>query len=143
MAGFGPFVQAYQDSSPAQKVNSNLQLIQENPVQHQLYDFLFSVPRFTKCLFRQDYDMYRRWKGISNIVLILLYEKYFGWEETTIRRSLSAKESSKLYASLSEEDNESPLRGAPVGIKPQGKPETAFRTPPQAARYLIRINYFN
>lgn len=127
-AGFGPFVQAYIKTAeqlthlqkpplkgvPRQggagvlaheQAISTLTIIQENPIKHQLYDFLFSVPRFTKCLFRQDYDIYRRWKGISDIVTVLLYEKYFGWEENIASKSLSAKQSSRLYDNLSYEDN--------------------------------------
>ena len=105
-AGFGPFISVYKDNSPSTKINSKLKVIEENNVKNQLDDFLFSVPRFTKCLFRKDYDMYRRWKGISDIAMVLLYEKYFDWEEKSIRKKISAKEASELYKKMNDDENE-------------------------------------
>jgi hypothetical protein len=105
-AGFGPFITVYKNAQPSTKTNSKLKIIKENSVKNQLADILFSVPRFTKCLFRKDRDMYRRWKGISDIVMVLLYEKYFGWKENTLQKKISAKESSALYKKLSNNENE-------------------------------------
>ena len=48
-------------------------------VAYKLTDVLFSVARFSKCLFRRDVDMYRRWESITNVTLVLLYEKHFGY----------------------------------------------------------------
>ena len=36
----------------------------------------FSFPRFLKCLFRGDIEMYRRWEGIKNKLFLMLYKKY-------------------------------------------------------------------
>jgi hypothetical protein len=105
-SGFGPFISVYEDDSHSDKIDSKLEIIQENTVKNQLDDFLFSVPRFTKCLFRDDFDMYRRWKGISDIVMVLLYEKYFGWEEKSSKKKISAKEVSELYKKLNYDENE-------------------------------------
>lgn len=105
-AGFGPFISIYEDNSLTTKVNSKLDIIKENNVKNQLDNFLFTVPRFTKCLFRKDYDMYRRWKHISDYTMVLLYEKYFGWEEKTLRDQLSVKELSKLNKVISNYEKE-------------------------------------
>lgn len=105
-AGFGPFISIYRDDSLTTKVNSKLEIIEKNNVKNQLDDFLFSVPRFTKCLFRKDCDMYRRWKRISDITLVLLYEKYFDWEEKTSKEELSVKELSELNKTMSNGENE-------------------------------------
>jgi len=105
-AGFGPFISVYKDNSPSDKSDSELEIVGENSEKNQLDDFLFSVPRFTKCLFRKDYDMYRRWKGISDIAMVLLYEKYFDWEEKSTRKKISAKEASALYKKLKSDEKE-------------------------------------
>ena len=106
LAGFGPFISIYKDNSLTTKVNSKLDIIKENNVKNQLDNFLFTVPRFTKCLFRKDYDMYRRWKHISDYTMVLLYEKYFGWEEKTLRDQVSVKELSKLNKVISNYEKE-------------------------------------
>lgn len=105
-AGFGPFISIYKDNSLTTKVNSKLEIIEENDVKKQLDNFLFWVPRFTKCLFRKDYDMYRRWKCISDYAMVLMYEKYFDWEEKTSKTKVSAKELSELSKIMSNDDNE-------------------------------------
>lgn len=105
-AGFGPFISIYKNDSLTTKVNSKLAIIEVNNVKNQLDGFLFSVPRFTKCLFRKDYDMYRRWKHISDKAMLLLYEKYFDWEEITSKKKVSAKELSELNKILSNDENE-------------------------------------
>lgn len=106
LAGFGPFISIYKDNSLTTKVNSKLDIIKQNNVKNQLDNFLFTVPRFTKCLFRKDYDMYRRWKHISDYTMVLLYEKYFGWEEKTLRDQVSVKELSKLNKVISNYEKE-------------------------------------
>ncbi len=106
ISGFSPFLCAYEGEKSSKPV-SRLRVIEPNTVINQLNDFLFSVPRFTKCLFRRDFDMYRRWKGISDIVMVLLHEKYFDWEEKTSRRKISAKETSELHKRLNKSENES------------------------------------
>jgi len=105
-AGFGPFISIYKENSLTTKVNSILDIIKQDSVKNQLEDFLFTVPRFTKCIFRRDYDMYRRWKNISDNTMVLLYEKYFGWEEKTSKMKLHVKELSKLNKVMSNDENE-------------------------------------
>lgn len=106
VSGFGPFVTAYKANSYTFKVVSKLDKITQDHVKNQLDNFLFAVPRFTKCLFRKDYDMYRRWKYISDCMLVLLYEKYFGWEEKTTMKQVPAKELSKLNQMMSADETE-------------------------------------
>ena len=50
-------------------------------LQNRMNDILFSIPRFTKCLFRGDFDMYRRWEGVVAEMCVLLYERHFGWQQ--------------------------------------------------------------
>jgi predicted nucleotidyltransferase len=69
-------------------------------VSYTLSDVLFSVARFTKCLFRQDIDMYRRWASISEVALALLYEKHFGWETETDKSRLGSSAINRLYNDL-------------------------------------------
>ncbi len=104
-AGFGPFISIYKDNSLTTKDNSKLDIIKQDSVKNQLDNFLFTVPRFTKCLFRKDYDMYRRWKHISDYTMVLLYEKYFGWEEKTSKKKVHVKELSKLNKVMSNDEN--------------------------------------
>ncbi|MGF7059341.1 hypothetical protein [Brassicibacter mesophilus] len=106
LAGFGPFISIYKDNSLTAKVNSKLDIIKQNNVKNQLDNFLFTVPRFTKCLFRKDYDMYRRWKHISDYTIVLMYEKYFGWEEKTSKKQVPVKELSKLNKVISNDEKE-------------------------------------
>ena len=62
-------------------------------------DILFSIPRFTKCLFRQDRDMYRRWMGVMDRIFVLLYERHFGWQKQS-RGKLTPPEYQALYKIL-------------------------------------------
>jgi predicted nucleotidyltransferase len=101
---FGPFVPIYVDVGKQSRSKTKLKIVSADQVENQLNDFLFSVPRFTKCLFRQDFDMYRRWKGISDIVLVLLFEKYFGWKKETSKRKISAKEANQLFRNIDDQD---------------------------------------
>jgi predicted nucleotidyltransferase len=69
-------------------------------VVYKLTDVLFSVARFTKCLFRRDIDMYRRWVSITDLTLNMLYEKHFGWNPETLPRKLGGYETQHLYEHL-------------------------------------------
>ncbi len=93
----------YEDNKKSTSKLSELKIVSKNPVINQLYDYLFSVPRFTKCLFRKDFDMYRRWKGVTNIIPILLYEKHFGWQEES-RKKLMPQDFVLLYEELSTDE---------------------------------------
>lgn len=73
---------------------------------YKLTDVLFSIARFTKCLFRRDIDMYRRWASITDLTLVMLYEKYYGWQTETLKKRLGSYESKQLDTVLSFEDKE-------------------------------------
>lgn len=75
-------------------------------VRFHLADQLFSIPRFTKCLFRRDIDMYRRWSGFMNRALVLQFEQKFGWEVETQKSKLYSYETEKLMAHLSQEERQ-------------------------------------
>ncbi len=75
-------------------------------IEYVLSNILFSVARFTKCLFRRDIDMYRRWESISNVTLVMLYENYFGWEYESRKRKLGSREIRELYRYLTPREIE-------------------------------------
>ena len=75
-------------------------------VRYVLTDVLFSVARFTKCLFRHDIDMYRRWMSITDVTLALLYEKHFGWNYEMEQTRLGSYGIKRLYDALSSEERE-------------------------------------
>lgn len=76
---FAPFKCLLRRRSPA-ATGSRLSFNGErDSLANQLNDLLFSIPRFTKCLFRRDRDMYRRWTGAVEQLAVLLYESCFGW----------------------------------------------------------------
>ena len=75
-------------------------------VRYVLADVLFSVARFTKCLFRHDIDMYRRWMSITDVTLALLYEKHFGWNYEMEQTRLGSYGIKRLYDALSSEERE-------------------------------------
>ncbi len=104
-AGFGPFISVYVDDTDYERNNTRLDILDIDPVRNQMDDVLFAIPRFTKCLFRRDYDMYRRWKNSTDLALVLLYEKYFGWAKKTAREQVPAKEMAKLNQRMSNEDS--------------------------------------
>jgi hypothetical protein len=104
---FGPFKQIYKKNGVETVSRTTLPVTPRiRDIHLELSDNLFSVPRFTKCLFRKDFDMYRRWKGTTNHLLVLLYEKYFGWQHETIAQQLKAHEAKHLYEKLTAADNE-------------------------------------
>ena len=80
---------------------------------YKLTDVLFSVARFTKCLFRRDVDMYRRWKSITNVTLVLLYEKQFGWQAEKLKKRLDGYEIKRLYEVLAPQESEWVHRARP------------------------------
>lgn len=76
-------------------------------VSYDLDNHLFGIPRFTKCLYREDFDMYRRWKNMVDSLLVLIEESYFGYVEIQSKKSINAPDSKKLFTALSNEDTES------------------------------------
>ena len=103
-AGFGPFIPVYVKDTDDEGNSTKLKILDKDPIRSQKDDVLFAIPRFTKCLFRKDYDMYRRWKNSTDLALVLLYEKYFGWAKKTERKQVPAKEMAKLNQRMSKED---------------------------------------
>lgn len=107
---FAPFCLMYDQDQGVHHPSASPNALEIMPFQrdtaYMLQDILFSVPRFTKCLFRHDGDMYRRWKSISNSASVLLYEKYFGWQQETVKKSLTAYETKHLYAVLTAHDRQ-------------------------------------
>lgn len=104
---FGPFLKIYEkDVLQPEKPTVLPVFPRTRDIHLDLADTLFSVPRFTKCLFRRDYDMYRRWKGTTNSLMLLLYEKYLGWHVESIRRDLKPHEAKHLYNILGQNDIE-------------------------------------
>ncbi len=88
----------------------------ENNVEYNLNNYLFGVPRFTKCLFRKDFDLYRRWKTMTDALLVLLEEKYFGFEKIQDKKVLNAPDSKRLLNIITYEDQKTlekimPLNG--------------------------------
>jgi hypothetical protein len=75
-------------------------------VRYVLTDILFSVARFTKCLFRRDIDMYRRWGSITDVTLSLLYEKHFGWKYEMEQTRLGSYGIKRLYDDLSPDERD-------------------------------------
>ena len=97
----GPFLVVYRDEGKRRVSPTKLDEVHiQQHVAYKLNDVLFSVARFTKCLFRQDIDMYRRWSSITGVTLVMLYEKYFGWETETTKRRLGSSETERLCNAL-------------------------------------------
>jgi len=106
-AWVGPFLTIYDDPSKRTPNQSRLPgLPIKKDVAYKLNDVLFSVARFTKCLFREDIDMYRRWNSITGVTLAMLYEKHFDWEVETLRKGLAGFETERLYQVLDASERE-------------------------------------
>lgn len=88
---------------------------------YYLADQLFSIPRFTKCLFRGDIDLYRRWNGAINRALVLMFERKFGWEAETRKSKLLSYEMEALVANMSETEKQQVYAFCP----PDGRVEVA------------------
>ena len=107
----------YDCPSKARESLSNLEPLTIQPdVAYQLNEALFAVPRFTKCLFRQDFDMYRRWVGMTNQLCAILYEKQFGWQPGA-RAKLSPPDYRALYASLSPKNRSRLAKVMPLNAR--------------------------
>jgi len=102
-----PILVVYENREQRRKSRTQLNEVRiKKDVGYKLNDILFSVPRFTKCLFRKDLDMYRRWESITNVTLAMLYEKHFGWEPETLKRRLGSYEIRCLYEVLTPDEKE-------------------------------------
>ncbi len=73
-------------------------------VDYNLMDVLFGVPRITKCFYRQDFDMYRRWKHQTDALIVLLNEKYTAWQAVSEKKELDAHAAKLLFQRLCAED---------------------------------------
>ncbi|MFC1975245.1 hypothetical protein ACFLXQ_02475 [Chloroflexota bacterium] len=102
-----PFVVVYENKEkPSVKQTTLNEVHLRQDVVYKLTDILFSIARFTKCLFRRDVEMYRRWKSITDATLVMLYEKYFGWESETFKKKLDPSEAKCLYENLEVDEKE-------------------------------------
>ena len=117
--GFGPFQRVYQANGTTRRSSVTRLTLpsRRDGLANRLNDVLFSVPRFTKCLFRRDRDLYRRWMGVVNTTLVLLYEEHFGRSET-IRYALRPHEHKTLGKAMTDQQRDCvdailPLDGAP------------------------------
>ena len=100
-----PRVTVYDDpEKPQLSVSVLREVTLHDDVVRKLTDVLFSVPRFTKCLFRRDVDMYRRWESITDLALVLLYERHFGWQPELPSRRLALYETQCLLEVLDPEE---------------------------------------
>jgi len=93
---FGPFQVLYKNQKELEPAGPMNILPIENDLQNQLNDLLFSIPRFTKYLFRGDLCQYQRWQGVLNRALALLYEKHFAAQPP----KLNSHQHQELYAVL-------------------------------------------
>jgi hypothetical protein len=115
---FAPFKCIYQrDPTPA-ATHSALQIHSERmTLANQFNDILFSIPRFTKCLFRRDRDLYRRWVGVTEHLAVLLYESHFGWGQIKPSR-LSPPQYKAVHHTLDNAATERMEAIWPVGGNP-------------------------
>lgn len=103
---FAPLACLYQREAEHQPSKTCIeQTGQRQALGNWLNDVLFSIPRFTKCLFRRDRDMYRRWVGAVEHLAVMLHERYFGWSREH-RYRLQAHEYKALNKHLSPEDQD-------------------------------------
>lgn len=105
---FGPFRRVYGDQDTGvMKPASLMEVVEdEMTIEARLDDVLFSIPRFTKCVFRNDLDMYRRWKGTTDLLLVVLYEKHKG-KSSQNRYRLKAHETHFLYRIIDKAEKQS------------------------------------
>lgn len=102
---FGPFKVWYSDETKHKKSETkiNSKKYTKDAV-YRMNDILFSIPRFTKCFYRNDPEMYRRWKGATEALMVLLEEKYSGWQKETTKIQLDSVESKMLFKKMTEND---------------------------------------
>lgn len=114
----GPFKTVYESGDLVPKHPSEMRISgRVLDLQNRMNDILFSIPRFTKCLFRRDFDMYRRWEGVVAAMCVLLYERHLGWQKDP-RPRLNPFEYKDLYKALAEDERLrleeiQPLNGRP------------------------------
>lgn len=101
---FSPIATVYENDS-AKGLNKDCKVYEiKETVEYEVVNFLFGIPRITKCFFRNNFDMYRRWKYLTDSLLVLLNEKYTGWQMTNESKKLRANESKLLYQNLTRSD---------------------------------------
>jgi hypothetical protein len=115
---FAPLACLYQREPLHRPSQTRIELNgQRDTLANCLNDVLFPIPRWTKCLFRRDLDLYRRWTGTVEHLAVMLYERYFGWERGH-RYRLKPQEYKALYKNLSPDhrallERIQPLDGRP------------------------------
>jgi hypothetical protein len=118
LEAFGPTACLYQREPLHRPSQTRIELNgRRDELGNWLNDVLFSIPRWTKCLFRRDRDVYRRWIGAAEHLAVMLYESCFGWEREH-RYRLRPQEYKALHKHLSLPfqdvlDRVQPLDGRP------------------------------
>ena len=59
---------------------------------------------FAKSFHRKNISIYRYWTFLKDKVLVLLFEKYFGWSNFYSQSRISAEDQKKLFLNLNQED---------------------------------------
>ncbi|NKB66394.1 MAG: hypothetical protein GKR89_04995 [Candidatus Latescibacteria bacterium] len=98
---FGPFSTVYKGNSPVSAKTSPAPAGDWDDFLNDIYGILFSVPRFTKCLFRRDRALYKRWVGLLERIWALLFERHFGWRQTYLAK-ISPPQHNRLQAALTD-----------------------------------------
>jgi hypothetical protein len=116
---FAPLACLYQREPLHRPSHTRIELNdQRDTLSNWLNDVLFSIPRWTKCLFRRDGDLYRRWTGAIEHLAVMLYEDCFGWDRGHHHR-LGPHEYKALHKNLSPEHRTLLERIQP----PDGRPD--------------------
>lgn len=103
---FSPISIAFQNDF-AKGLNRDCEAYEiKRTVEYDLSNFLFGIPRITKCFFRKDFDMYRRWKNWTDVLLVMLEEKYIGWQQVNDKEKVKAHDSKLLFQKITKDDRE-------------------------------------
>lgn len=96
---YGPFRCLYK-ADEAHQMSAEEDTLEEHATGHpfvnQVNGVVFCIPRFTKCLFRQDRDVYKKWIFVLEHTLSIMHESHFGWKEEQ-GDFLSSPERDALY----------------------------------------------
>jgi len=101
---FSPISTVFQnDNAEGLDRDCEVYAIKKN-VEYDLFNVLFGIPRTTKCLFRGDFDIYRRWQSLTNSLLLILSEKYLGWQLINEQERIRAHDAKVLYKKMIKSD---------------------------------------
>jgi len=101
---FSPIITTFQNDS-AKGLDRDCKVYDiKKTVDYDLMNVLFGIPRTTKCFFRKDFDIYRRWESLTDALLIILNEKYMGWQLVNEEERVRAHVAKVLYKRMTKED---------------------------------------